>query len=60
MKVSEFILFLMGLLISFAATGYCGVSYCNSRMKRYLVFTVVFAIVMIMLFVALILGVLGV
>ena len=59
MKAFEFVLFLIGLLLSFGATCYCGISYHNSKMGKYLFYTIAFGITMVILGVALTLGAMG-
>ena len=60
MKVIEFVLYLLGLLVAFGATCYCGISYRNSKLRMYLVYAIAFSVVTIILGVALVLGALGV
>lgn len=60
MKAFEFILFLIGLLISFGAACYCGISYRNSKQKMYFVYTIAFSAITILVGVALVLGAVGV
>jgi len=59
MKAFEFILYLIGLLVSFGATCYCGISYRNSKIGKYLFYTIAFGIIMVILGVALTLGAMG-